>query len=92
MPGITLGGVIQNALFEALDDDDVIVAVPVIVPDLAVIVEVPVPISWASPLFVIVATDVLDELQIAVDVRLPVEPSEYVPVAVNCWEEPLATL
>ncbi|MGC1374076.1 MAG: hypothetical protein WA824_18215, partial [Candidatus Sulfotelmatobacter sp.] len=44
----------------------------------------------ARPLEVIVAVDADDVLQVTA--TLPVEPSLYVPVAVNCWVAPMFTL
>src|SRR5579871_582299 len=38
-----------------------------------------------------VATVVVDELQVALAVMLPLLPSENVPVAVNCWVAPTGT-
>jgi hypothetical protein len=58
------------------------------VPDVAVIVVEPAATGVASPFepaaLLMVATDDDDELQVTVVVRFCVEPSEYVPVAVNC--------
>jgi hypothetical protein len=39
-----------------------------------------------------VATDVLDEVQVAAVVKICVLESTKVPVAVNCWVVPLAIL
>ncbi len=65
-------------------------------PDVAVIVVEPAATEVASPFeptaLLIAATDVADELQVTVVVRFCVEPSEYVPVAVNCWVAPSAML
>ena len=58
--------------------------------DAAWIVVVPVPTPLATPLPVIVATAVLDELHIAVLVRFCVVASLYVPMAVNACVVPLA--
>ena len=46
----------------------------------------------ASPLLLIVACAVSEEFQFASVVRLSVVPSENVPVAVNCWVNPVARL
>ena len=46
----------------------------------------------ARPLLLIVAIVVLDELQVTCVVISRVVPSEYVPVAVNCWVAPAAML
>ncbi len=64
------------------------VAMPLIEPEVAVIVDEPTPTPVASPPAAIVATEVIDELQLAVFVRFCVLPSLYVPVAVNCWVAP----
>ncbi len=61
------------------------------VPEVAVIVAVPVATLVANPALLTVATDVADELQLAVVVKFWVEPSLYVPVAVNCCLLPAAT-
>jgi hypothetical protein len=66
------------------------VAVPLIEPEEAVIVDVPTLTLVARPPAAIVATEVVDEPQVAVLVRFCVLPSLYVPVAVNCWVVPLA--
>lgn len=61
---------------------------PEMLPDAALIVVVPAATDVASPYepaaLLIVATPVLDELQVTVFVRFCVVLSEYVPVAVNC--------
>jgi hypothetical protein len=65
---------------------------PEMVPDVAVIVVEPAATAVANPfepdVLLMVATLVVDELQIAVDVRFWVLPLENVPVAVNCWVVP----
>ena len=59
--------------------------------NVAVIVEVPIVAALTSPVALTVATDVLDELHVAVDEISRVVPSEYVPVATSwivppsCW-------
>jgi len=66
------------------------------VPDVAVIVVEPAATGVARPFepaaLLTVATEVDDELQVTVVVRFCVEPSEYVPVAVNCCVLPMAML
>jgi len=57
---------------------------PVIPPDAALIVVVPVATLAARPLLLIVTTFVADESQVTVPVRFCVLPSLKVPVAVNC--------
>ncbi len=68
---------------------------PEMLPEVAVIVAVPAAADTASPLepavLLIDATPVLDEFQVTVDVRSCVVLSENVPVAMNCWDVPLAT-
>ena len=56
---------------------------PLIAPDVALIVEVPTPAPVAKPDALIVATEVVPELQVTLDVRFCVVPSLNVPVAVN---------
>lgn len=60
------------------------VVVPVIPPDVTLIVEVPAATPVARPPDEIVALFVFDELHIAEPVIFCVVLSEYVPVAVNC--------
>jgi hypothetical protein len=66
---------------------------PLTVPDVAVIVVVPLSVSAVSnpPGEVIVAVVVFNELQVTVEVRFCVDPSLYVPVAVNCVRVPSGT-
>ncbi len=63
-------------------------------PDVAVIVVVPAATDVAMPFepaaLLTVATELLEELQVTAAVRFCVEPSEYVPVAVNCCFVPVA--
>ena len=63
-------------------------AVPVIAPEVAVMVTVPRSLPVASPLTVIEATLVDDELHVTVPVISCVLLSENVPVAVNCCTVP----
>jgi hypothetical protein len=62
---------------------------PLMDDDVAVMVEVPTPAPVARPAVLIVAIEVVAELQVTLDVRFCVEPSLNVPVAVNCWVAPL---
>ena len=62
---------------------------PLIAPEAALIVLIPVPTAFANPPAAIVATLVVCELHVAVLVRFCVELSEKVPVAVNCLVVPL---
>ncbi|MGD0282318.1 MAG: hypothetical protein ABSB95_08160 [Dissulfurispiraceae bacterium] len=68
---------------------------PDVLPKVAVIVEVPADTEVAFPLepdaLLTVATDV-PEVQVTCDVRSCVLLSEYVPVAENCWDVPIAML
>jgi hypothetical protein len=59
--------------------------VPEMLPDIAVTVVEPTATAVASPLDPIIATLVLEELQVTAPVKSCVVSSEYVPVAVNCW-------
>ena len=65
------------------------VVLPEIVPEVAVMVAVPAATDVARPLLLTVAIEVLDEPQVTDAVISWVVPSEYVPVAVNCWVTPL---
>jgi hypothetical protein len=72
------------------------VADPEMLPDVALIVVEPAATDVASPLdpaaLLIVATLVLEEFQVTAPVKSCVDPSEYIPVAMNCWVVPLAML
>jgi hypothetical protein len=57
---------------------------PVTPPLVAEIVEVPGLSADAKPVALIVAVEVLEDAHVALLVRFCVEPSLYVPVAVNC--------
>jgi hypothetical protein len=91
---LELGGV------TAMDTSVAVVTVSVVDPDTppsaAVIVVWPIPAAVASPgepdTLLMVATTVLDDAHVTELVRFWVELSEYVPVAVNVWVVPLATL
>lgn len=60
-------------------------------PEVAVIVEEPVPAPEAKPPAVMTPTEKFDELHVAELVRSCVLPSLNVPIAVNCWVVPNAT-
>jgi len=62
---------------------------PEIDDDVAVIVEFPTPAPVARPAALIVAIEVVPELQVTLEVRFCVVPSLNVPVAVNCCVAPL---
>jgi hypothetical protein len=53
---------------------------------------VPAATVVAKPLLLTVATDGSDELQVTSMVILWLVPSEYVPVAANCWVTPTGML
>jgi hypothetical protein len=55
-------------------------------------VAVPAATAVARPLLLTVATDVLDELQVACAVISRLVPSEYVQAAVSCWVLPTTLL
>jgi hypothetical protein len=67
------------------------VAEPLIVPEVAVIVVVPCVTVVAKPLVLTVATDVAEDVQVAVFVRFCAVPLLYVPVALYCCVLPAAT-
>ncbi len=62
--------------------------VPLTEPDAAVIVVVPRFRAVAKPLAVIEATPIFEELHVTVPVMSCVDPSENVPIAVNCCNVP----
>jgi hypothetical protein len=63
-----------------------------ILPEVAVMVVVPAATAVARPLLLTVATDGFDELQVTWGVISWLVPSEYVPVAANCWLTPTGML
>ena len=65
---------------------------PEVRPELAVIVVVPAAREVALPATSIAATELLEEVQATADVRSCVLLSVKVPMAVNCWDVPLAML
>jgi hypothetical protein len=68
------------------------VLLPEIVPEVAVMVAVPGAMAVAKPLLSIVATDVLDELQVTRPFRSWLVPSEYTPEAANWVVSPAGML
>ena len=68
------------------------VVLPELFPEVAIMVEVPAARPVARPVLLTDATDVLDKLQMTCVVISWLVPSEYVPVAVNCWVTPTGTL
>jgi hypothetical protein len=65
---------------------------PTVLPSVALMLDVPGVTPVASPPAVIVATAGVADAHVTWLVRFCVELSENVPVAVNCWVFPLATL
>ncbi len=69
---------------------------PVMLPKVALTVAEPCPVEVARPAepdtLLTVATAFDEEAQVTCEVRFCVDPSLYVPVAVNCWSVPSATL
>jgi hypothetical protein len=61
---------------------------PVVAPEVAVMVAMPPATAVARPLLLTVATSVLDELQVTCTVVSWLVPSEYAPEAANCWVDP----
>jgi hypothetical protein len=80
-------------LIEVSVDEVTVTAVdPATLPDVALIVVVPIPTLFARPLkLTMVATAVLRDLHVTEEVRSCVLPSLYVPVAANWIELPKAT-
>ncbi len=64
---------------------------PLIVPEVAVMVEVPAATEVANPAALMVAALVAEEVQVTELVILAVVPLAYVPVAVNCCVFPAGT-
>jgi len=91
-PAGTLGLAGVTEMEDRVAEVTVRVVLPVILAEVAVMVVVPAATAVARPLLLTVATDVLDELQVTCGVISWLVPSEYVPVAVNCWLTPLGTL
>ena len=54
--------------------------------------EEPIATARASPVLEMVATDGVADAQVTWLVRISVELSEKVPVAVNCWAAPMGML
>ena len=81
-----------TAMEDRVAEVTVRVVLPEILPEVAVMVAVPAATAVARPLLLTVATDVLDEVQVTCVVISWVVPSEYVPVAVNCWVVPAGML
>lgn len=90
VPAAMLGLVGVTSRDTSVDGVTVRVVDPAMLPDVAVIVVDPAATAAANPLLM-VATPVLDELQVTEAVKSCVVLSENVPVAVNCCVVPLAT-
>jgi len=80
-------GAVAAVLDTTVTDDE-----PLTFPRVAVIVALPTAIATEKPcvsvVFDIVATELSEVLHVALVVRFCCEPSEYDPVAVNCWLAP----
>jgi hypothetical protein len=83
-----LGAVGVTAMEDRVAAVHVRAVLPEILPWVAVIIAVPTVKVVARPVLLMVATDVLDERQMTCVVISRLVPSEYVPVAVNCWLTP----
>ncbi len=77
---------------DRIADLTVRVMFPEILPKVAVMVAVPLATEVATPMLLILATDVSDDLQMTWGVISRLFPSAYVPVAVNCWVNPAGML
>jgi hypothetical protein len=90
-PLATLGVAGVTAMETSAAALTVSVVFPVTLPEVAVMVVVPVARVVARPLAAMVAVVGVDDAQVTDDVRSSVELSVYVPVAVNCCERPNLT-
>jgi hypothetical protein len=88
MPG--LAGL--TAMEERVAEVTVRVLLPEVFPEVTVMVVVPGATGMARPLLFTFATEVSDEVQVTPVVILWLVPSEYVPVAANCWVSPTGML
>jgi hypothetical protein len=68
------------------------VVLPRMLPEVAEMIAVPAATAVARPPLSTVATAVFDERQVTCVVMTWLVPSEYVPVAVNCWVIPRVKL
>jgi hypothetical protein len=82
LAGVT---VIETSVAELTVNDEV----PLTDPEVAVMVAVPAPTPAASPLELMLATELEDELQFS-DVSSCVLPSSKLPIALNCCSVPAA--
>jgi len=92
LPAGTLG---RSGVTDTEDNVAVVtvrVAVPDLVPEVAVMVVVPAPTAVARPLLLTVATAALDELQVTTVVISRLVPSENMPAAANCEVAPAGVL
>ena len=87
-PIVKLGVMGVMDMEERVAEFTVKVALPRILPEAAAMVAVPGATVVASPLPLMVATDVFEEPQETCVVISWLVPSEFVPVAVNCWVTP----
>jgi len=65
-------------------------AVPLTVPNVALMVVVPSPVGVAIPVASIIATSISDDVHVTCPIRFSVVPSLNVPVALNCSVAPKA--
>lgn len=87
LPAVMLGDAGVTAMLEsvgALTAVTVSEAVPLTPFSAAVMVQVPAATPVARPLVLMLAQAALEEVHATCVVRSEVEPSEYLPVAVNC--------
>jgi hypothetical protein len=91
-PAATLGLTGVTVIDVRAADSTVRVVLPLTLPSVPEIVVVPAATLDARPPAAMVAAAVFVELQTTWVVRSWFEPSVYVPVAVNCWPTPAATL
>ena len=70
----------------------VTIVLPEILPVVALMVAVPTATPVARPLLFTVATEALEEFQLTCGVISTLVPSEYMPVAANCWVTPTGRL
>jgi len=87
-PNCTVAG--DTAIDDSTAGPTVSVAVPLTVPDVAVITAVPGAFDVTSPDALIVATLALPELHVTDAVMSWLDPSEYWPAALNCCVSPAA--
>jgi len=87
-PTVKLGVMGVMDIEDRVAEVTVKVAFPWTLPETAAMVAVPGATAVAKPLPLMVATDVFEEPQATCVVISWLVPSEFVPVAVNCWVTP----